>query len=222
MASPRSLASSNALSRRRILLSHHHIHRPIAPPTQKHLHTSPSDAPSQPKATPAQHRAPLDIAALLSTPTWSITALLPPRTAPAAAPIPPAQLQHLLRLSALPAPADAAAAAALRRTLAAQLHFVRRIRAVDARAVQPLRAVRDESAAADREREVTLGRVAGALEQEERVGRWGRRVRRSEEGAEVRDAPAGWEPLRAASRTAGRFFVVDVGKGEGEGEGGGG
>jgi len=104
------------------------------------------------------------------------------------------------------------------RTLAAQLHFVRQMQAVDARRVEPLRAVRDESADAQREREVTLRRVAGALGAEEGVGRHVRRVRRVGDGeGAVCDAPEGWRPLEAAKRRVGRYFVVDTGKGDGDG-----
>jgi len=103
------------------------------------------------------------------------------------------------------------------RTLAAQLHFVRQIQAVDAAGVEPLRAIRDESALAEKEREVTLEKMAGALGREEVVGKHVKRIRRkpeNKEGVVVEDSPKGWKPLDTAKRRVGQYFVVDTGKGE--------
>jgi hypothetical protein len=101
-------------------------------------------------------------------------------------------------------------------TLAAQLNFVRQIQAVDTRGVEPLRAIRDETAEADTDREIGL---ESELEREEVVGKHFKRIRRrDEEDKRVRDRPSEeWRPLEAAKKRRGRYFVVNSGKGEEEG-----
>ena len=107
------------------------------------------------------------------------------------------------------------------RTLAAQLHFVRQIQAVDTSDVEPLRAIRDETAEADAEREIGMESegVREALEREEVVGKHFKRLRRrDEDDREVRDRPdEEWKPLEATKRRRGHYFVVDSGSGEKEG-----
>ena len=113
----------------------------------------------------------IDIKALLSTPSWSVSSLLPPTSAiPADFPVTPEKLRHLLRLSALPPPKDAAEEAEMMQTLASQLHFVREIQKVDTTGVEPLRAIRDETAEAAREAEITIESLNEAFEKEEVLG----------------------------------------------------
>jgi len=106
-------------------------------------------------------------------------------------------------------------------TLAAQLNFVRQIQAVDTRGVEPLRAIRDETAEADADREIGLETkgVREALERETVVGKHFKRIRRrDEEDKSVRDRPSKeWTPLEAAKKKRGRYFVVNSGRGEEEG-----
>ncbi len=105
-------------------------------------------------------------------------------------------------------------------TLSAQLHFVRQIQAVDTRDIEPLRAIRDETAEADADREIGLDSegIRELLQQEEVVGKHFKRIRRrNEEDKNVRDRPCeGWNPLEAAKKRRGRYFVVNSGRGEEE------
>lgn len=103
-------------------------------------------------------------------------------------------------------------------TLSSQLHFVREIQKVDTAGVQPLQSLRDETMAGNGEVEIGMANseVQAALSQEEVRGKFHRRIRRrksespangSEQGDEV-----SWDALATASRTTGRYFVVDGGK----------
>jgi hypothetical protein len=142
----------------------------------------------------------VDVSALLATPTWPLETITR------------AQLHHLLRLAALEPPAaDSPDERDLLRTLSAQLHFVRQVQAVEIPAgVEPLRAVRDESARGRAEAAVGMGTegVREALGREVWRGKFWRRVRR-DAGAPVMAAD---EPVGLAE---GREFVVDRGTGEG-------
>lgn len=140
-------------------------------------------------------------------PTWTTHSLLD-----GAAPesVSPAQLSHLLRLSALPQPRDAQEEAALLSDLQSQLRFVRRIQEVDTTGVEPLRAVRDETSAARDEATLGLEQLGDALRDEVTVGHYKRprRVRKDVDTKGVED----WDPLKTASKTSGRYFVVEGGK----------
>jgi hypothetical protein len=181
----------------------------------------------------------INISALLHTPTWSVRSLLPPPLSPDQQQPPPTDtdtttLSRLLRLSALPPPPAATTLAhAHAHALAAQLHFVRALRAVDTTGVAPLPALRDESAASRAELTIGLAALRDALAREAPVGRMRRprRRRRGGEGvldgggdgdAETRRAED-WDVLGCAERTVGRYFVVGIargGGGGGAGEGG--
>lgn len=196
---------------------------------------------------------------ILARPTWSVRSLLPSQpssstgtssppppssSSPPTTPeveaeeeeITPATLRHLLRLSALPPPADAGEEARLLGTLRAQLGFVRAVRAVPTADVRPLRAIRDETAAGvAADQTVRLADLAGALAREDIVGH-GRRPRRrrgparnaqeEKEAAEqqqkqqqVQTQISGvedWDVLAGAGMTAGRYFVVRSGGNAGE------
>ncbi|KAK0366324.1 hypothetical protein LTR91_007503 [Friedmanniomyces endolithicus] len=118
------------------------------------------------------------------------------------------QLHHLLRLSALPPPKDAAEEAQMLSTLASQLHFVKEIQKVDTEGVEPLRSLRDETAQGEKEAELGMVALRGALEREEIRGTHHRRTRRKRGG---RDGDGGekWDPLGTAGRKMGRYFVVE-------------
>jgi hypothetical protein len=98
-------------------------------------------------------------------------------------------------------------------TLAAQLHFVKEMQKVDTTGIEPLRAIRDETAEAEQEQEITLDTLKDALDQEKVVGRFYKRIRRQAETTKPERRPPSWEPLEHAQRTSGKFFVVDSQKG---------
>ena len=95
------------------------------------------------------------------------------------------------------------------RDLKGQLHFVQAIQQVDTRGVEPLRAIRDETEAAQRESEITMESMKDAFAQEETVGRFHRRIRRRQvvkgSAKEVED----WDVLGQAAKKVGRYFVVE-------------
>jgi Asp-tRNA(Asn)/Glu-tRNA(Gln) amidotransferase C subunit len=153
------------------------------------------------------------ISQLLSKPTWSVRALLP--SEPSSTPtITPKQLHHLLRLSALPQPSSPAAEASMIATLESQLHFVRAIQQVDTTGVEPLRSIRDETAAGLEDATISVESLKDALENEETWGHCRRPRRR-------RDTPVDtvgiedWDALATASQKVGRYFVVKSAKGAG-------
>lgn len=154
------------------------------------------------------------IAAMLAESSWSVSSLLPPKGQSDSPPsISSKQLHHLLRLSALPPPASAEDEKSMMDDLAAQLHFVKEMQKVDTTGVEPLRAIRDETLAAEQEQEITLDTLKDALAQEEVVGKFYKRIRRIAETTKPERQPKDWDPLSHAQRTSGKFFVVDSGKG---------
>lgn len=172
---------------------------------------------------------------MLARPTWSVASLLDghpaaspsspssPSPGPATpsdaaatpsdaadAPITPAQLHHLLRLAALPLPASEQEEAGMLATLDSQLRFVRAVQGVDTRGVEPLCAIRDETAQGLRERTVGLADLRHAIDAEVRVGHYGRPRR----PAGASPAPAHpdaqeWNVLSTAPRKAGKYLVVE-------------
>lgn len=101
------------------------------------------------------------------------------------------------------------------RTLSDQLHFVRAVQAVDTAGVEPLRALRDETARAERERaDDTLKACEEAMEKEEVVGKYHKRIRRREDLPVEKDheETEDWRAVDLAQRKVGKFFVVDKGK----------
>lgn len=152
---------------------------------------------------------PEDLEELLSTPTWSVEALLPPKTPAADAPkISSKQLHHLLRLSALPLPESPEAEQKMLDTLSAQLHFVGEIQQVDTTGVKPLRAIRDETATAEEEQTITLETLKDALAKEEVVGKHYKRIQRKADLVDAKDAED-WDVLGSAKRKVGKYFVVE-------------
>ncbi|KAI4850534.1 hypothetical protein E4T44_02689 [Aureobasidium sp. EXF-8845] len=150
----------------------------------------------------------LDIDALLSKPTWSLDTLLPSTTSSTSntPTVTSKQLHHLLRLSALPPPKDAASEQKMLDSLHSHLHFVTHICSVDTTNITPLQSLRDETATGIKEQEIGLGDLEDAFSKEEVKGR------RRQEDAEEGESAQNWDVLGSARKKVGRFFVVDGGK----------
>ncbi|KAH7075595.1 hypothetical protein BKA63DRAFT_301640 [Paraphoma chrysanthemicola] len=171
------------------------------------LHPTQRSQSSQPPVRQGIH--PDELEQLLAEPTWSVESLLPPKTrAPDAPQITSQQLQHLLRLSALPPPGSPAQEQKMLDTLAAQLHFVGKIQEVDTTGVEPLRAIRDETAAAEEGQMITVNTLADALNGEKVVGTHYKRIQRDTTPVDAKDVE-NWDVLGSAERKAGKYFVVD-------------
>ena len=96
---------------------------------------------------------------------------------------------------------------------------------MDTRGVAPLRSIRDESAEADRENEITVDSLRDAFAKERIVGKHYKRIRRvvddavagagvdgkGEGGRQGGEAGvvADWDVLGQTVRRAGNYFVVD-------------
>lgn len=93
-------------------------------------------------------------------------------------------------------------------TLAAQLHFVGEIQRVDTTGVKPLRAIRDETEAAEQEQTIGLDTLKEALAKEKTIGKWHRRIQRGTTPADARDVE-GWDVLGSAEKKVGKYFVVE-------------
>ncbi|UZP42311.1 hypothetical protein NXS19_010127 [Fusarium pseudograminearum] len=133
-------------------------------------------------------------ASILEKPTWSVRSLLPSSSSSEQAEnITPSQLHHLLRLSALPLPTTPADEATMINTLQSQLQFTPEAR-----------------------QEVTIGLadLQEALDREVRIGHY-QRARRVRE--KIESNAEKWDALSTASKTAGRYFVVESGKKDIEG-----
>ncbi|XXG97157.1 pre-rRNA processing protein [Hypoxylon texense] len=186
--------------------------RQLRPPST----TSSRQSSSTASATPS------DLAALLSKPTWSVRSLLPSSSSSSSSTattatestttITPKTLHHLLRLSALPQPNSAEEESQMLSTLESQLQFVRAVREVDTTGVEPLRAIRDETAQGVREQTIGLEELREALAMEDVVGHARRPRRRldktGKKGESIDPKVEGWDVLAGASETAGRYFVV--------------
>ncbi|KAJ4024065.1 hypothetical protein NW752_002633 [Fusarium irregulare] len=158
---------------------------------------------------------PSTAASILEKPTWSVRSLLPSSSSSAPTEkITPSQLHYLLRLSALPIPTSSADEEAMINTLQSQLQFVRAVQKVDTTGVEPLRAIRDETPEARQEVTIGLADLQEALGKEVRIGHY-QRARRVRDKVDS-DAEK-WDALSTASKTAGRYFVVESGKKEIEG-----
>ncbi|QPC79614.1 hypothetical protein HYE68_010366 [Fusarium pseudograminearum] len=154
-------------------------------------------------------------ASILEKPTWSVRSLLPSSSSSEPAEkITPSQLHHLLRLSALPLPTTPADEATMINTLQSQLQFVRAVQRVDTTGVEPLRAIRDETPEARQEVTIGLADLQEALDREVRIGHY-QRARRVRE--KIESNAEKWDALSTASKTAGRYFVVESGKKDIEG-----
>lgn len=153
-----------------------------------------------------------EIASLLARPTWSARYLLPSTSRTSKSPsITPQKLHHLLRLSALPQPADEEEEAVLLETLESQIHFVKQVQHVDTTRVEPLRSIRDETDQAVKESTIGLDDLREAMAKERVVGR-SRRIHRIQTDKDANLEPE-WDgnALGYASKTVGEFFVVQTG-----------
>ncbi|KAL1965578.1 hypothetical protein VTN77DRAFT_5662 [Rasamsonia byssochlamydoides] len=154
-----------------------------------------------------------DIASLLAKPTWSVRSLLPDQTTTAQSPsVTPEKLHHLLRLSALPQPVDKAEEAAMLKTLESQIHFVKEIQSVDTTNVTPLRSIRDESDEAVKESTIGLDDLKEAMAKERVIGR-SKKIHRIQTEKNANPDGAEWDgnALGSASKTMGKYFVVQTG-----------
>jgi Asp-tRNA(Asn)/Glu-tRNA(Gln) amidotransferase C subunit len=152
---------------------------------------------------------PDELEQLLAEPTWSVKSLLPPKErAPDAPKITSQQLHHLLRLSALPPPETPEEEQKMLDTLAAQLHFVGKIQEVDTTGVEPLRAIRDETAQAEAEQTITMKQMQRVLDKEQVVGRYHKRIERDPTPVDASDVED-WDVLGSAERKSGKYFVVE-------------
>ncbi|KAF1835778.1 hypothetical protein BDW02DRAFT_495147 [Decorospora gaudefroyi] len=152
---------------------------------------------------------PDELEELFAEPTWSVESLLPPSThAPDAPQVTSQQLHHLLRLSALPPPETLEQEQKMLDTLAAQLHFVGKIQEVDTTDVKPLRAIRDETAAAEETQTITIDSIKGALQKEKVIGHHYKRIQRDTAPVDAKNVED-WDVLGSAERKSGKYFVVE-------------
>jgi hypothetical protein len=93
-------------------------------------------------------------------------------------------------------------------TLADQLHFVGKIQELDTTGVKPLRAIRDETAAAEAQQTITLETLKDALAKEKVVGKHYKRIQRDSTPADASDVEK-WDVLGSAERKQGKYFVVE-------------
>ncbi|EAW14135.1 uncharacterized protein ACLA_071680 [Aspergillus clavatus NRRL 1] len=154
----------------------------------------------------------IDIDAVLAKPSWSVKSLIPSEAAIESHTVTPKQLYHLLRLSALPQPANKEEEEAMLRTLESQIHFVKEIQRVDATGVEPLQSIRDETPEAIKESTIGLEHLKEALSKERVTGR-SKRIQRVETARNDRPDGDIWDgnALGYASKTKGKFFSVETG-----------
>lgn len=79
---------------------------------------------------------------------------------------------------------------------------------MDTKGVTPLRAIRDESEAAEREQTITLETLKEAFAKEKVIGKYHKRIQRDPTPKDARDVED-WDVLGAAERKVGRYFVVE-------------
>lgn len=160
-------------------------------------------------------KAPLDIAALLSKPTWSVRSLIPTGSKPPSSEITPQKLHHLLRLSALPLPKSPEVEASMLATIHSQLHFVQDIQNVDTEGVEPLQSIRDETEEGIKDITIGLETLREALGKEDIKGRNKRPRRRRGEVVNTKGVED-WDVTKTASEKVetpgGKFFIVRSGK----------
>jgi Asp-tRNA(Asn)/Glu-tRNA(Gln) amidotransferase C subunit len=153
-----------------------------------------------------------DIESILEKPSWSVRSLLPEESRESQTPsLTPKELRHLLRLSALPQPSSEAEEKKMLETLESQIHFVKEIQCIDTTGVEPLRSIRDETSEARKENTIGLDNLKDIMAREKVIGR-SRKIERLP--AEKNTKPDGdaWDgnALGSASRTMGRYFVVET------------
>ncbi|KAI9373846.1 hypothetical protein BJX61DRAFT_532806 [Aspergillus egyptiacus] len=145
---------------------------------------------------------------MLAESTWSVRSLLPdPATKPSSPSVTPAQLRHLLRLSALPQPSSQEEEQQMLETLESQIHFVKEIQQVDTTGVEPLQSIRDETPEAMKENTFGLERLREAMAKERVVGR-NKKIQRVDSARNDRPDGDAWDgnALGYASKTKGSAF----------------
>lgn len=94
-------------------------------------------------------------------------------------------------------------------TLESQIHFVKEVQKVNTDGVEPLVAIRDETAESIEEQTITLNKLQPYLDQEEKVGKNGT-IRRRKPSEMVTNS--GWDPFDLGegkeSRRIGKYFYV--------------
>lgn len=189
----------------RVLIRAVHNPKPGPPPPPTPVHIVPSER----------------IVALLDKPTWSVRSLLPNPNSTPEPTITSKELHHLLRLSALPPPKNKEKEEKMLKTLESQIHFVREIQKVDTTGVEPLRAIRDETADGTEEQTIKLSDLQEYLDAEKVVGRNGRIQRQPKDDPESRKAED-WDPFAMSQgKRMGNYFFVRKGKKKEEPETGG-
>lgn len=95
------------------------------------------------------------------------------------------------------------------KTLESQIHFVKKVQGIDTTGVTPLRSISDESEEAQEENKISLKTLEASLKQERYIGR-SRRIQRtrSERSTNPDDEVWDGDALKPASKTMGRYFVV--------------
>ncbi|PVH83746.1 hypothetical protein DL98DRAFT_569486 [Cadophora sp. DSE1049] len=172
---------------------------------------------TRPYSAETTRKTPLDIAALLSKPTWSVRSLIPSGSTPPSSEITPQKLHHLLRLSALPLPKSPEEEASMLATLHSQLRFVQDIQNVDTEGVEPLQSIRDETEEGIKDITIGLGSLREALGKEDVKGRNRRPRRRRGEEVDTKGVED-WDVTKTAGEKVetpgGKFFIVRSGKGD--------
>ncbi|KAL4956874.1 hypothetical protein BDW69DRAFT_192042 [Aspergillus filifer] len=161
--------------------------------------------PVRPRYYSSKSKEAVDIESLLAKPTWSVRSLLPDSaTKPRSPSVTPAQLKHLLRLSALPQPSSPEEESRMLETLESQIHFVEEIQKVDTTGVEPLQAIRDETPAAVKENTIGLEQLNDALSKERVTGR-NKKIQRINSPRNDRPDGDAWDgnALAYASKTKG-------------------
>ena len=157
-------------------------------------------------------KGPDDIAAMLAQPSWSVKSLLEPTDSSLEeSSITPAQLHHLLRLSALPLPKSESEETKMIQDLRSQLKFVQAIQKVNTDGVEPLQCIRDETKHAEEENMVTVQSLKDEFDKEVVVGRRGR-ITKAHTPPDNTEPVENWDPLSQAPKKLGRYFVVETDK----------
>ena len=157
----------------------------------------------------------------LEKPRWSVRSLKPQaEDTTKLEEITSHKLKHLLRLSALPLPANEKEETEMTRTLSSQIHFVKAMQGIKTDGVAPLRALREEHTVAQEEKTVRLADLQHELGAEKHIGRNGK-VRRvpGSESEEVKSKileAEDWDPFKmsvAEKKNIGKYFFVRKEKG---------
>lgn len=182
------------MERGMLLMGRQHLGRSFTP-CVRHTHTV---------GPAAKHVK--DIELMLAKPSWSVNSLFTPDHSSAEPRVSKKQLHHLLRLSALPLPANEAEEAKMLKDLESQLQFVRAIQEADTDGVEPLVSLRDETVEAAKECEITVDTLKEDLAKETVTGVRGRITT---SGRAKKEDAEDWDALACAPKTVGRYIALD-------------